>query len=73
MKIINKETGKEVKGTVAYTAAGHPDVVNVDGVNYAASAFEFQEEKTSKKTRTEDRNSEVMTTKSAPTKKGKRS
>lgn len=52
MKIIRKEDGKEVKGTVHHNIMGAPSAVTIDGTRYNASAFEFKDEKAVKKTKT---------------------
>lgn len=44
--------GKEVKnGKVIYDAWGTPETVRIDGIHYAASAFEFKEPKVETKTK----------------------
>lgn len=50
MKIT--KNGKEVKNaTVVHNISGQPELVRVDGVDYDASAFEFEQGETVKKTK----------------------
>ena len=51
MKII--KDGKEVtNGQIIYTPFGTVDTVMIDGVHYAAEAFEFKDEEVKTKTKT---------------------
>lgn len=53
MKVL--KDGKEVKGTVIYSVGGRPTAVIVDGVRKNASAFEFVDSDSKKKTQLADR------------------
>lgn len=52
MKLINKESGEEVKNAnVSYFPNGVASTVNIDGVNYDAKAFDFEDDEPAKKTK----------------------
>lgn len=66
MKVLRD--GKEVKNAVVIYSGvvkGMPELVRIDGVNYDAKVFEFQDEETQTKKK-EVKSDDVMTTKNTP-------